>query len=301
MNNDLNQIQIFNQVAHYLSFTKAANALNIEKSTVSNKISHLETRLGIRLFERTTRTVRLTEAGKLYLQHCQQALVALQSGEALMSELNNEVVGKLRVSIPNNLIDVIMDSVVEPFLQQNPKASLEFVQTDSEVNLHEHHFDVAIQPRIEKVRDSSLIYRLLFQSHWSLVVSEKLIAQYSMPANAQQLSAMPAVGMTNEQSHQYIMMKDEKVLLNYRFSVNNFRSVLTAAEKGLGYCIVPRNMVKKQLAEKRFIQIKEGVEIAPTALYLVYPSRTGQPAKTKAFVELMMAWADSMSTDKWRP
>ncbi|WP_081962097.1 LysR family transcriptional regulator [Colwellia psychrerythraea] len=70
MNNDLNQIQIFSHVAHYLSFTKAANALNIEKSTVSNKISQLETHLGIRLFERTTRSVRLTEAGKLYLQHC---------------------------------------------------------------------------------------------------------------------------------------------------------------------------------------------------------------------------------------
>jgi len=301
MNNDLNQIQIFSQVAHYLSFTKAANALNIEKSTVSNKINQLETRLGIRLFERTTRSVRLTEAGTLYLQHCQQALTALQAGEALMSELNHEVVGKLRVSIPNNLADVIMDPVLEPFLRQNPKASLELVQTDNEVNLHEQHFDVAIQARLDAVRDSSLIYRLLFQSHWSLVASKEFIAQNSMPSTAKQLSALPAVGMTNNQSHQYINMKDEKVSLNYRFSVNNFRAVLSAVEKGLGYCIVPRNMVKKQLNEGRFIQIKDGIEIAPMALYLVYPSRTGQPAKTKAFVELMMAWADSMSTDKWRP
>lgn len=301
MNNDLNQIQIFSQVAHYLSFTKAANALNIEKSTVSNKVNQLETHLGIRLFERTTRSVRLTEAGKLYLQHCQQALTALQAGEALMSELNHEVIGKLRVSIPNNLADVIMDSVVEPFLRQNPKASLELVQTDNEVNLHEQHFDVAIQPRLEAVRDSSLIYRLLFQSHWSLVASKAFITKNSIPTTAKQLSALPAVGMINAQSHQYLTMKDEKVSLNYRFSVNNFRAVLTAVEKGLGYCIVPRNMTKKQLSEGRFIQIKDGIEIAPMALYLVYPSRTGQPAKTKAFVELMMAWADSMSTDKWRP
>jgi len=301
MNNDLNQIQIFSQVAIYLSFTKAANALNIEKSTVSNKISQLETHLNIRLFERTTRSVRLTEAGKLYLQHCQQALTALRAGEALMSELNHEVVGKLRVSIPNNLADVIMDTVVEPFLRRNPQASLELVQTDNEVNLHEQHFDVAIQPRLEAVRDSGLIYRLLFQSHWSLVASKEFIAQHSMPSTSKQLSALPAVGMTNTQSHQYINMKDEKVSLNYRFSVNNFRAVINAVEKGLGYCIVPRNMVKIQLSEGRFIQIKDGIEIAPVALYLVYPSRTGQPAKTKAFVELMMAWADSMSTDKWRP
>jgi DNA-binding transcriptional LysR family regulator len=301
MNNDLNQIQIFSQVAHYLSFTKAANTLNIEKSTVSNKIIQLETHLGIRLFERTTRSVRLTEAGNMYLQHCQEALTALQTGEALMSELNNEVVGKLRVNIPNNLSDVIMDSVIEPFLRNNPKASLALVQTDNEVNLHEQYFDVAIQPRLGAVEDSSLIYRLLFQSHWSLVASKKFIAQHSMPSTAKQLSALPAVGMTNNQSHQYISMKDEKVSLNYRFSVNNFRAVLSAVEKGLGYCIVPRNMIKKQLDEGSFIQIKNGIEIAPMALYLVYPSRTGQPAKTKAFVELMMAWADSMSTDKWRP
>jgi len=301
MNNDLNQIQIFNQVAHYLSFTKAANALNIEKSTVSNKINQLESHLGIRLFERTTRSVRLTEAGKLYLQHCQQALTALQDGEALMSELNHEVVGKLRVSIPNNLADVLMNSVVVPFLQQNPKASIEFVQSDNEVNLHEQHFDVAVQARLGALQDSSLIYRLLFQSHWALVASKEFIAEYSMPTNAKQLSTLPAVGMATNQSHQYITMKDEKVSLNYRFSVNNFSAVLTAIEKGLGYCIVPRNMVKKQLNEGSFIQIKDGIEIAPMALYLVYPSRTGQPAKTKAFVELMMAWADSMSTDKWRP
>jgi len=301
MNNDLNQIQIFSQVAQYLSFTKAANALNIEKSTVSNKINQLESHLGIRLFERTTRSVRMTEAGKLYLQHCQQALMALQAGEALMSELNQEVVGKLRVSIPNNLADVIMDSVVEPFLRQNPKASLELMQTDNEVNLHEHNVDIAIRPRLDALQDSSLIYRLLFQSHWSLVASKEFIAQYSLPSTAKQLSALPAVGMTNNQSHQYINMKDEKVSLNYRFSVNNFRAVLSAVQKGLGYCILPRNMAKKQIDEGQLIQITEGIEIAPMALYLVYPSRTGQPARTKAFVELMMTWADNMSTDKWRP
>jgi DNA-binding transcriptional LysR family regulator len=301
MNNYLNQIQIFSQVAHYLSFTKAANALNVEKSTVSNKINQLETHLNIRLLERTTRSVRLTEAGKLYLQHCQQALTSLQAGEALMSELNHEVVGKLRVSIPNNLADVIMSSVVEPFLRKNPKASLELVQTDNDVNLHEHHFDAAIQPRLDAVQDSSLIYRLLFQSHWALVASKEFITQNSIPSTAKQLSALPAVGMTNNQSHQYIYMKDEKVSLNYRFSVNNFSAILSAVDKGLGYCIVPRNMVKKQLNEGHFIQIKDGIEIAPMALYLIYPSRTGQPAKTKAFVELMMTWADSMSTDKWRP
>jgi len=301
MNNDLNRIQIFSQVAHYLSFTKAANALNIEKSTVSNKINQLETHLAIRLFERTTRSVRLTEAGKLYLQHCQQALTSLQAGEALMSELNHEVVGKLRVSIPDNLADVLMDSVITPFLQQNPKASLELVQTNNDVNLHEKNFDIAIQPRLDAVRDSSLIYRLLFQSHWSLIASNDFIKHNSMPTTAKQLSALPAVGMINNQSHQYLNMKDEKVSLNYRFSVNNFSAVLTAVEKGLGYCIMPRNMVKKQLNEGHFIQIKDGIEIAPMALYLIYPSRIGQPAKTKAFVELMMTWADSMSTDKWRP
>lgn len=304
MNSDLNQIQIFNQVAHYLSFTKAARALNLEKSTVSNKISQLEAHLRVRLFERTTRSVRLTEAGKLYLIHCQLALNELKTGEELMSQLNQEVVGKLRVNIAHNLVEVIMTSVIEPFLTANPKAALELVQSNNSANFIENQYDVAIHSRIDDLQDSSLIYRLLFQTRWVLVASPDLISQYGVPTTAKQLSAMPSVGTANEsdiQSHQYIEINGEKISLNYRFSVNNMSSVIRAIECGLGFGIAPNNMIKRQVDSGELVLIEQGIQIAPTSLYMVYASRVGQPAKTKAFVELMVNWAQSMSVDQWRP
>ncbi|MFT4929481.1 MAG: DNA-binding transcriptional LysR family regulator [Phenylobacterium sp.] len=293
-NNDLNQIRIFSKVAQLQSFTKAAIALGIEKSTVSSKISQLESRLGIRLLQRTTRSVSLTEAGSQYLSYCEQALAALQMGDDYIADLSQTPAGRLRVSTPHNLVDFLMPTVITPFLQRYPQVSLEMVESSEIVDLIKDNFDIAMRTSSQQIPDSSLIYRKIYQAEMVLVASRQHIEQYGVAQNPQQLVAQPSVGVINEnsdgQSQFFVHWKEQKVALKYRFAVNNMNSIKQAIKADLGFGIVSKNMIRQELAQGQLIEVSSDIRIRPTALYVVYPSRSGQPAKSKAFVDAMMQW-----------
>ncbi len=295
-NNDLNQIRIFSMVAQLNSFTKAAETLGIEKSTVSTKVAQLEARLGVRLLQRTTRSVSLTEAGSQYLAYCQQALDALQSGDDFIAELSEVPTGCLRVSMPQNLLDFILDSVITPFLQTYPKVDLEIIQSNQNVDLIKQNFDIAIRSEAVDVQDSSLIYRKLRHSHWVMVASPNHIKKYGLPNTVQELLAQPSIGLVAQSSDAYYRnvahWQGQKIQPTHRFGANNINSVLSTIKAGLGYGQIPKGMISGELSDKKLIELHADIEVEPTSLYLVYPSRSGQPAKLKAFVDAMVAWAE---------
>ena len=297
-NNDLNQIRIFVQVAQLQSFTQAAQALGVEKSTVSTKINHLESRLGIRLLQRTTRSVSLTEAGSQYLGYCRQALEALQMGDDFIQSLSQVPSGRLRVSAPHNLVDFIMPSVITPFLQQYPQVQLEFVQSHQEVDIIKDKFDIVLRSTSTIIEDNSFIYRQIHYSQWVLVASVAHIEKYGHAQTPQQLMNQPSVGIVyqagQDQGQNFFHWQNQRRVLQHRFSVNNMNSVILALKAGLGFAMVPKGMVNKELAEQSLVEISSDISIAPSSLYVVYPSRSGQPAKLKAFVDALVDWGKSM-------
>lgn len=290
-NNDLNQIRIFSKVAELHSFTKAADTLGIEKSTVSAKVSQLESRLGIRLLQRTTRSVNLTEAGSQYLSYCEQALAALQMGDDFVTGLKQEPSGKLRVLMPQNMADYIMSSVIIPFLQRYPKVNLELVQSNGKVDMIKDNFDIAIRATAQDIADSSLIYRKIYQSQRTLVASPAFIHQYGLVKNLQQLTKLPSIGTDNEhESVQYLNGNEQTLTFKHRFSVNSMNGIKQALLADLGFAVVAKSMVRRELNEKLLIELNNEIKLRPNVLYLIYPSRSGQPAKLKAFVDAMKKW-----------
>ena len=293
-NNDLNQIQIFSKVAQLRSFTKAAEALGLEKSTVSTKISQLESRLNIRLLQRTTRSVSLTEEGATYLSYCEQALAALQMGDDFIRELSQVPSGRLRVSVPQNLVDFILPTVITPFLQQYPKVNLEMIQSNHQVDLIKDNFDIAIHSSADEIQDSSLIYRKIRHSDWVLVASSQHIAEYGLATTVQELLSQPCVGLVNErgqgQAKTLLNWQGQRVALKHRFAVNNMNSAILAIRAGLGFGLVPKGMVARELRSQELVEVDIDISIKSTALYVVYPSRSGQPAKAKAFVDALVRW-----------
>lgn len=295
-NNDLNQIRIFNEVAELGSFTKAAESLAIEKSTVSTKIRQLESRLKIRLLQRTTRSVSLTEAGSQYLSFCQQALQALQQGDDFIAELSQVPSGKLRISTPHHLVEFIMESVLTPFLQQHPQVDLEVIESNQTVDVIADKFDLVIRSSSDKLEDSSLIYRKLFSSHWVLVASREFIAEHGRPTDINQLKQLASIGTINVKqnapnSHELIW-QGNKVVLNHRFAVNNMMAVKKAMLNHIGIAMIPRNMIRHELQQQQVEILLDDVYIPNTALYIIYPSRSGQPAKLKAFVSALIEWGE---------
>lgn len=294
-NNDLNQIRMFAKVAQLHSFTKAAEALGIEKSTVSNKITQLETRLNIRLLQRTTRSVSLTDAGQQYLTYCEQALAALSMGESYIAELSQVPTGCLRVSTPQNFIDFVMPSLITPFLKEYPEVQLEIIQSNRNIDLIKDGFDIAVRSQRDDIADSSLIYRKIRHTEWIMVASPDFIEQYGIATTPTELAALPSIGSNNEvireQYHKEIVWQGEKVRLNHRLSVNSVNSICQGVLEGLGIAFLPKTMASANLESGRLIQIHPEIELSPSKLYVVYPSRSGQPAKVRAFVDALIAWS----------
>jgi len=296
MNNDLNQIRIFSQVAKQSSFTKAAETLGIEKSTVSAKVSQLEQGLGIRLLERTTRSVRLTEAGSEYLEYCDQALSTLQQGNDYISSLSGEPSGTIRFCAPSNLIDFILIDVIEPFLKQYPKVNLEVIQAQHDASFFSGDYDLAIRNHRGELKDSSLVCRALFETLWIFAASPTYLLEHGYPKSPEALMAQPSIGLKNSSLSQTydpsLVWQGKKISFKHRFAVNNMRTVIAAVKSNLGLAVMPRNMIKAELERGEMIQILEDISIPSTSLYLIYPSRLGQPAKLTKFIEALMNWAN---------
>lgn len=298
MNNDLNQVQIFRQVAELQSFTKAADVLGIKKSTVSNKVNQLEARLGIKLLQRTTRSVKLTEAGAQYLQFCQQALSQLQQGEDLLSGMRQQVVGNLRIAVPQNFADIMLPRIIFPFLKQHPNVNIEVHQGKQHIDFVKDGYDLAVRAYFSDVEDSSLIYRKIYQSKRIFVASPEYVANYGMAKNIQQLSQQPFIGTyageSNDESFNQVYSDGKWHTFQARISVNSMPAILSAINEGFGFSILPRSMVQKELADGKLVQVAEGVPLSDSVIYLVYPSRLGQPAKLKAYIDAMVEWGEEM-------
>lgn len=296
-NNDLNQIRIFVSVAKMKSFTRAAELLKIEKSTVSAKVSQLEKRLNIRLLQRTTRKVSLTEAGEQYLSFCLAALEQLDKGAQFISELSEIPQGLLRVCIPQNMAEVLIKSLIPKFLKQYPKVQLEIIQTNKFPDLLSERFDLAVQFGGHEVMDTSFVYRKIHHSDWIIVASKEYLASQPAMSNIEQLSQLDNIACLIEGENTYkiltpnITWQGKKTVFNPRFLINNMSNVIQAVKEHIGFAVVPKNMVMPHIKSGELIQLFADTSLPSTALYLVYPSRSGQPAKTKAFVEAMMEWS----------
>jgi len=298
MNNDLNQIRMFCQVAELQSFTQAAEKLGVEKSTVSNKVIQLEARLGVKLLHRTTRSVKLTEAGAQYLQHCQQALTQLQQGEDLLSEMQQQAVGHLRIAVPQNFADFMLSTIVTPFLRQYPKVTIEVRQGLQQIDLVKDGFDLAVRASFGDVEDSSLIYRKIYQSERIFVASGDYVSEHGIAESIEQLMQQPYLasyaGDGNDESFNQVFNQGKWHSFKARLAVNSTPAISSAIEAGLGFAIMPIRMAKEKLATGELVQIAPKVKLADSSIYLVYPSRLGQPAKVKAFIDAMVSWGEQM-------
>ena len=141
----LNLIASFVSVAEHLSFIAAANVIGTSPSTISRKVSRLEDALGLRLFERTTRRVALTEAGRLYHAQCVQIFNHLADADAMIASLNSEPNGLLRVSFPVAFGRLKLSEIISEFLDAYPKVRVEANYTDRFVDIIEESYDAVVR------------------------------------------------------------------------------------------------------------------------------------------------------------
>jgi DNA-binding transcriptional LysR family regulator len=196
---DLNEAAVFTKVVQLGGFSAAGKALGIPKSTVSRKVSELETRLGARLLQRTTRRVGLTDAGSAFYQHALRAVQELEQAESAVHDLQQALRGGLRVTAPLNM--GYLSPVLNSFMLKNPGIRLEMLCSDRVLDLVEDGIDVAI--RAGELKDSSLVARTLGAFKHYVVASPAFLAANGTPDKPRDLARFPCVvfGAASERMH----------------------------------------------------------------------------------------------------
>ncbi len=291
---DLNELAIFVRVVQARSFTAAARELGLPKSTVSTKVSRLEERLGVRLLQRTTRSLGLTDAGAAFFERASRVVADIEETERQISTMQSDPRGNLRVTAPVDITASYLGAPVAAFCLRYPQVTVDLVATDRVINLVEENFDVAL--RAGRLRPSTLIARPLASVALQLYASPVYLAHAGRPRTPADLTRHSCVVFsTPSESDTWKLTgprgRTESVQIKGRLQVNNPDAVRDALAAGLGIGLVPAFAAGSAIdGEQRGLErVLPRWEASPAQLSLVYPSSRYLSPKVRAFVEFMMA------------
>lgn len=280
---------LFAAVVREGGFTRAARQLGVTKQTVSERISKLERRLGVRLLERTTRRLRVTDPGAIYYERC--AAIAAQIDEANIEVLERqaEPMGLLRVSAPVLYGRRFLGRVVVETLVRYPRLRIQIVLADRRVDLIEEGFDVAV--RIGSLDDSSYAATKVGEGYVYLVASPRLVAG-RRAATPETLRELPAIGFRTTETWTLggVRTKVEPTLV-----VNDLELACEAAIAGVGIALLPSIVCKDAVLDGRLKVLLGGEAGARRPVYAVFPSRRYVPPKVRVFLDALTALTEPMA------
>jgi len=284
--NQLAEIACFVEVAHRLSFAQAAVRLGMHVSGVSRAVAALESRLGVRLLQRTTRQVGLTEAGRTHLARCEGLLAEIAEAEAAASASGGALRGRLRASIPSGLGLAHLTPRIGEFVAAHPELELDLHLSNRNVDLVEEAFDVAI--RVGELRDSRLVARRLGDSRRVLVASAAYLATAGQPRRPADLERHAClvldVGAIADRWELRRRRRSETLRVPPRVRSNNALALLDACRAGAGIALLPQFVVAGDLADGRLVRVLDAWTAIEQGIFAIYPGNRFIPAKVRAFV-----------------
>ncbi len=273
------------------SFTAAAERLCKTKAVVSRQVQQLEDLLQIRLLNRTTRTLAVTDEGRAYYERCKQILEDVEALEAEATGNTGQLKGTIRMTVPQTFGEMYLMKVLPGFLQQHPAVRVDVHLSDRFVDLVGEGFDLAI--RISQLQDSSLVARRISESAIKLVASPAFIRDYGAPKTAQDLTTLPCIFDSNRRDGaRWHFRKDgeeQVVRIKSRLAVNSAMAAREAALAGLGIANCPDFAVADALASGDLVDLLTDYELGRCGIYAVYPHRRHLSGRIRALVDYLAA------------
>jgi DNA-binding transcriptional LysR family regulator len=291
---NLNELQFFVQVSQMQSFTRAAQRLGVPKSTVSRAIRKLEGRLGVRLVERTTRSVALTEVGELYLQRCLRVMEEAEQADLAVGALQDTPRGTLRVGAPVPFARWILGPILGEFLATYPELRVHLLLLNGDESPHEGSFDVFV--RAGRLEDSGLMVKPLMQVRQGIYASPGYLKGRAMSESPMGLAEESCItttcdtfGETGSFTTWRLRRGDEvrEVKVEARVSVPDPMINQQIALAGAGVALLSRSMVKRDVEEGRLVRILPEWEPEPVELHALYPSRLNSSPKVRVFLQFL--------------
>ena len=295
---DLNDIVVFTKVVETKSFTGAADALGLPKSTVSRKLAQLEERLGVRLVQRTTRKLALTEIGEAYYARCSRIVADVVAAEQLVTDMQSTPRGRLRVTATVDFSTRFLGAIVAEFLAAHRDINIELEATDRVVDLIEEGFDVAV--RFGDMPESTLIARRLCSVRIICVAAPSYLARMPPLANVEDLDEHDHVLFTPVSRNQTWTLVNGEATHEFgspaRLASNNFGAVLDLALAGGGVALISDFMVADALATGQLVWVLRDWATRPTEVHAVYPARQNLPPRLTLFLDHM---AKALNPPPW--
>lgn len=296
---DLNDIVVFTKVVETKSFTGAAEQLGLPKSTVSRKLAQLEERLGVRLVQRTTRKLALTEIGQAYYERAARIVSDIASAEQLVTDMQASPRGRLRVTAPIDLSALWLGEIIAVFTEAHPEINVELDASDRVVDLIEDGFDVGI--RIGPLPESTLIARKLGSFAAVLCASPKYLARRPAPTTIDELEDhdkvlfLPSARTTGWQ----LVNGDASYELAppARFSSNNIMAVRDVVLAGGGITALAEFTAGCAFHEGRLVRVLPEWTSRPVDIHAIYPARQNIPPRLSLFLEHL---GKSFSPPPWQ-
>lgn len=290
MKTDLNDFAYFAEVVTHGGFAAAARALNEPKSKLSRRVARLETRLGLRLIERSSRRFRVTEVGHLFFERCKAIQSEAQQAEALVAKELSEPHGLIRFSCPTGMIEVISD-LIQSYLQRYSKVRLQLLATDRSVDLIKERIDLALRVRVALTSDAELTMRSLGRSTRILVASPAIANQLRSPEQVTQHSTLATNDADYETEWVLENQAGRTMRLRHeaRLGCGDMVAVREAASAGLGIALLPYHVCRKSMSEGQLVRVLPDWHGQQGLVHLVFTTRRGLPPAVRALIDFLAA------------
>ncbi|MEM7255943.1 MAG: LysR substrate-binding domain-containing protein [Pseudomonadota bacterium] len=290
---ELHQLKAFTAVANARGFTAAAAALGVAPSSITRAVAGLEKTLGVRLFQRTTRSVTLTEAGQRFYDRISAALEEINAAVEQVDETQSVITGNLRVAASVSFGQVILAPVIKQFIDANPQISIELVLSDAAADLVSDGIDLAV--RHGALSDSSLIARRLCDVSYRLVAAPDYLnrapaIKHPRDINAHRLITYPYPSFRSQWKFER-GTKQQVVNIEPAIRISNASALLACARSGGGLALLADWLVDQDLRAGDLVRVLPGWAASGdnlnAALWMITPSRQFVPARTKALIRFI--------------
>jgi DNA-binding transcriptional LysR family regulator len=289
---DLNDMLFFAEVVDRGGFAAAGRALGVPKSRLSRRVAELEARLGVRLLQRTTRKLSLTQAGEIYHRHCVAMREQAEAADEAVAQVRTEPRGTLRVTCPVTLAQTTIGPVLPRFLAAHPQVRIDMQVTNRVVDLVQEGVDVALRVRANLDDSGTLVVKKLGPTSGVLVASPQLLQRFGAPATAEELRHLPTVAMNaadGRASWRLQGPQGAQFELQHRpvYTADDLLTLKFAVLQGTGMCVLPDYMCTEELRDQTLVPVLPGWAPPAGMVLAVFPSRRGMVPAVRSFLDFL--------------
>ncbi len=288
---DLNRTAIFVRVVEQGGFTAAAKLMSLPKSSVSRAVSLLEEELGVRLLQRSTRNVRLTDAGSAFYERASRGIAGVEEAAAAVADMHGALRGTIRITAPADAGTWLLEPAIATFVLAHPGVQVEVSLTQRLVDLVEEGFDLAL--RAGRLRDGALIARKLAIGEQGLFASPSYLARKEAPTTIAQLAAHDCVLFRPIRGRSTWVLAgpngEESVEVTGPVSVDDFTFLRSAVLSGVGIGLLPCFMDTPSRDGSRMVRLLPDHANRGGPIHLVYPSARYVPHRVAVFRDYLLA------------